>query len=155
MKTRFFVMRRLLSWAMPPLIFGAVTGCAIFKPSFDSASKSFPPLQANQRRIFFYRDNRMLNAGVYAKIYVNGESVGLSSPGVCFYVDRPAGTYIVSCPTGLGREHAVSCSLAAGETKYIRTTPTWSVLWTITPTIENEDTAMKTLVTCRYWGEWR
>jgi hypothetical protein len=141
------MMRLLTSSAILLLLLSTVTGC-IFYRSFGSASKDFPVLQSGQGRIFFYRDHRFPGSAV---IYLNGKPVGYSLAGVFFYVDQPAGkNYTVSCPDGEGGENYIQFWLTSGETKYIRTEPDSSSLWTISPAIEDEVTAMKTLSTCKY-----
>jgi len=144
------MMRLLASSAILLLLFSTVTGC-IFCSGFGSASKDFPALGAGQGRIFFYRDHRFPNSVV---IYLNGKQVGYSLSGVFFYVDRPAGKdYTVSCSDDEGGENYIQFWLTSGETKYIRTEPDRSHLWAISPSIEDQVTAMKTLSTCKYWPQ--
>jgi hypothetical protein len=144
------VVRLLASLAILLLLFSTLTGC-VFYPRFGSASKDFPALQAGQGRIFFYRDHRFPNS---VSIYLNGKPIGYSLPGVFFYLDEPGGKYYtVVCPDGEGGDNDVQFWLTSGETKYIRTEPDRSSSWAISPAIEDEVTAMKTLSTCKYFPQ--
>ena len=55
-----------------------------------------------------------------ADIQLNGQVVGRSTRGSFFYVDRPAGNYEVTAATEA--EKKWKFKLAAGETKYVKTT---------------------------------
>ncbi len=66
---------------------------------------------------------------------MNNEVVGRSVPGGFSYVDRPPGKYAVTTATEV--ENAVTFQLAAGETKYIKTSVTPGILvGHVTPTLE-------------------
>jgi hypothetical protein len=84
------------------------------------------PLKPEEGRIFFYRAASPIGAAVQPDIKLDGVVVGTSTPGGFFCVDRPAGTYEAHAATEVDR--MVSFALAPGETKYIRTSPSFGVL---------------------------
>lgn len=96
-----------------------ITGCAARGPSLGMISDRMPTLQADQGRIFFYRDKSFVGAAVQPKIRLNGEEVGQSVPGGFFFADRPAGNYEVGASTEV--ERTVTFTLAPAETRYVRT----------------------------------
>jgi hypothetical protein len=63
---------------------------------------------------------------VHPNTKLNGTVVGSSQPGGFYYVDRPAGTYQTHATTEV--ERMISFARAPGETKYIRTSPSFGVL---------------------------
>jgi hypothetical protein len=68
----------------------------------------------------------MLGAAIQPGIRLDEDVVGSSKPGGFFYVDRPAGSHIASSRTET--EKTLSFTLEAGETKYIRTQPSFGLL---------------------------
>ncbi len=100
-------------------------GCAT-GPKYAEVAKSIPAPQAGEGRIYFFRSSSMLGAAIQPDIRLNGVVVGSSKPGGFFYVDRPAGTYLGAASTET--EKTLSLVLAAGETKYVRTSPSFGVL---------------------------
>jgi hypothetical protein len=77
-----------------------------------------PKLAPDRGRVYFYRTS-ILGLAVQPDIKLNGESVGSAAPGGFFFVDRPRGNYVASSTTEV--ESKVAFALAAGETKYVRT----------------------------------
>ena len=102
-----------------------LAGCAS-GPKFSEVSSSILPIPAAEGRIYFFRSSSMMGAAIQPDIRLNGQVVGPSKPGGFFYVDRPAGTYIASTRTEV--EKSTTFALATGETKYLRTTPTFGLL---------------------------
>ncbi|KQV53529.1 hypothetical protein ASC95_07495 [Pelomonas sp. Root1217] len=102
-----------------------LTGCAS-GPKFAEMSKTIPTLKAGEGRVYFFRADSMLGAAIQPDIRLNNEVVGSSKPGGFFYVDRPAGSFAAAASTET--EKTVSFSLDAGETKYVRSSPTFGVL---------------------------
>ncbi|MFN9211074.1 MAG: DUF2846 domain-containing protein [Betaproteobacteria bacterium] len=94
-----------------------IAGCAS-GPKYQDVAKSLPALQPNEGRVFFFRSSSVVGAAVQADIRLNGTVVGTSIPGGFFYVDRPAGNYVAASSTET--EKTFSFTLAAGETKYVR-----------------------------------
>ena len=103
-----------------------LVGCATSGMRPSELKSSLTPLEPDEGRIFFYRTASPLGAAVQPEIKLNGVAVGTSKPGGYFYVDRPAGKYEAHASTEVDR--MVSFVLAPGETKYIRTSPSFGVL---------------------------
>ncbi|MFG6459077.1 DUF2846 domain-containing protein [Roseateles sp. BYS96W] len=89
-------------------------------------SKTIPTLKAGEGRVYFFRSDSMMGAALQPDIRLNKEVVGASKPGGFFYVDRPAGSF--SAATATETEKTLSFTLDAGETKYVRTSPSFGVL---------------------------
>lgn len=102
-----------------------LSGCAS-GPKFAEMSKTIPAVKAGEGRVYFFRSDSMMGAAIQPDIRLNNEVVGSSKPGGFFYVDRPAGSFSAAASTET--EKTVSFTLDAGETKYIRTSPTFGVL---------------------------
>jgi len=106
-------------------VFGAIVSMAVFVcgcatgPKYAEVGKSIPPPAAGVGRIYFFRSNSLWGFAIQPDIRLNDVVVGSSKPGGFFYIDRPAGTYIGAATTET--EKTLSFVLAAGETKYIRT----------------------------------
>lgn len=88
-------------------------------PKFAEVKSSFPPLAANQGRIFFYRTTAGGGFAVQPSIMLNGQKVGDSQPGGFFYVDRPPGAYEVLCSTEV--KGTTNLVLTAGQVRYVKT----------------------------------
>ena len=117
--------RRLLSCAA--IVAAAfLAGCAATGPKFSEVAKSIAPVPQDAGRIYFFRANSMMGAAVQPDIRLDGQVVGESKPGGFFYVDRPAGEHVASTQTEA--EKTLTFTLAAGETKYLRTSPTFGLL---------------------------
>jgi len=128
-----------------------LTGCASGVKYSEMAS-SIPTLKADEGRIYFFRSSSMMGAAIQPEIRLNDNVVGKSQPGGFFYVDRPAGQY--SAATSKDAEKALSFSLDAGETKYVRTAVSFGLLaGGITPTLEATELASKELPSLSFTGE--
>lgn len=103
-----------------------LAGCVSSGMKYAEFKDQAPPLAEGQGRVLFFRDRSMFGAAVQPEIQLNGEKVGTSMPGGFFIVDRPAGQYACSASTEVKRE--LSFSLDAGETKYIKSYPSFGVL---------------------------
>jgi hypothetical protein len=127
-----------------------LVGCAS-APKYNEEVNQFPQLSPGNGRIYFYRDSGFYGAGKQPYIRLNDEIVGNSITGHFFYVDRPAGNYVVDCRTGLYAEHKLAVALNAGETQYVRSKAEFDLLGgQMTLMKEGKDTAMKTLSQCVY-----
>ena len=102
-----------------------LAGCAS-GPKFSEVSSSILPIPVAEGRIYFFRSSSMMGAALQPDIHLDGQVVGTSKPGGFFYVDRPAGTYVASTQTEV--EKSTTFTLAIGETRYLRTTPTFGLL---------------------------
>lgn len=101
-------------------------GCAASGPKYTEVAQSFPTLAPEEGRIYFFRSNSMFGAAVQPDIHLDGPVVGKSQPGGFFFVDRPAGRHLASATTET--EKTLTFTLDAGETKYVRTSPSIGVL---------------------------
>jgi Protein of unknown function (DUF2846) len=118
-------------------------GC-VSMPNFAENAKRFPPPEQGKERIWFYRQSRFVGSGIQPSVLLNGEKIGKARPGGYFYVDRPAGNYVVTCET----EQINECRLflAPGSTKYVRLTMGVGVwLAAIVPQEVSRTTALKEL----------
>ncbi len=116
-----------------------MAGCAS-GPKYSELAAKTPALKAGEGRIYFYRDASMFGAAVQPDLRLNGQVVGTSKPGGYFYVDRPAGTYVASASTET--EKTASFTLDAGETKYLKSSPSFGlIVGRVVITIESADKA--------------
>ena len=118
-------MNRRLLLCAAVLAGNFLAGCAS-GPKFSEISKSIAPIPAADGRIYFFRASSMMGAAVQPDIRLNGQVVGASKPGGFFYVDEPAGTYTAATSTEV--EKSTTFTLEVGETKYLRTSPSFGVL---------------------------
>lgn len=102
-----------------------LTGCAS-GPKYAEMASTIPAIKSGEGRVYFFRSDSMVGAAVQPDIRLNNEVVGSSKPGGFFYVDRPAGSFSAAAATET--EKTVSFTLDAGETKYVRSSPTFGVL---------------------------
>ena len=91
-----------------------MAGCAV-GPKFDEVASAMPTMKAGGGHIYFLRSGLMVGAAIQPDIKLDGEIVGSSKPGSFFYLDRPAGNYLVS--TATETEKTASFVLNAEETK--------------------------------------
>lgn len=115
---------RRLFLALPAALV-LLAGCAT-GPKYTEVSRSIQPLKPQEGRIFFFRSDSMLGAALQPEIRLNGVVVGSSRPGGFFYVDRPAGNYVAAASTET--EKTLSFTLAAGETRYVRSSPSLGLI---------------------------
>ncbi|CAG9216671.1 MULTISPECIES: DUF2846 domain-containing protein [Paraburkholderia] len=126
------------------------TGCAS-GPEFKDVASSIPTIKESQGRIYFYRSNSMFGAAVQPDISLNSQVVGKSKPGGFFYVDEPAGDYVVSTTTET--EKTLTFHLDAGETKYVKTSIGLGLLvGRIIPSLESTEEANEHLQGLHYIG---
>ncbi|CAB3794632.1 DUF2846 domain-containing protein [Paraburkholderia fynbosensis] len=126
------------------------SGCAS-GPRYKDVASSIPTLKEAQGRIYFYRSSSMFGAALQPGINLNGTVVGKSQPGGFFFVDEPAGQYVVS--TATETEKTVSFKLDAGETKYVKTSVGFGLLvGRVIPSLESTDEAAKSLEDLHYTG---
>ena len=119
-------------------------------PTFSQAQASVAPVAADQGRIFFYRDSSSYGWAVFYFIDIDDAPVdGLWSSG-CFFVDKPPGAYKIT--TRATQEWVVggdvTVTLAAGETKYIRTDRSGFWVTRVLPIIIDPQQASKEIADC-------
>ena len=102
-----------------------VAACASSAPMHPLQSPA-PQLSADKGRIFFYRDDSAFGRSLQPAINLNGQKTGYTIPGTAFFRDVTPGHYLVECTTEVTRSAAFD--LTAGQTKYIRTRPTWGAM---------------------------
>jgi hypothetical protein len=128
-----------------------MVGCAS-GPKYSELAAKTPAMKAGEGRIYFYRDGSMFGAAIQPDLRLNGQVVGTSKPGGYFYVDRPAGAYIASASTET--EKTASFTLEAGETKYLKSAPSFGLLiGRVVITIESPDKAKTELVSLSNTGK--
>lgn len=143
------IKRTFLKFAAIALVAG-LAGCASGVKYQDMAS-GIPSLKAGQGRVYFLRSSSMFGAAVQPDIRLNGEVVGESKPGGFFFVDRPAGNYTAAAATET--EKVATFTLRAGETKYLRTSPSFGVLvGRIVVELEDPKQALAELPSLSYTG---
>jgi hypothetical protein len=121
----------------------SLIGCASL-PNFTEYAKRLPPTTQGEGRIWFYRSSRFVGSGIQPSVLLNGETIGKARPGGYFYVDRPAGNYVVTCET----EQINECRLVLEprSTKYVRLTMGLGVwIASIVPQEVSQSTALKEL----------
>jgi hypothetical protein len=127
-----------------------VAGCAS-GPKYQDVAKSIPALKPNEGRVFFFRSSSVVGAAVQPDIRLNGAVVGTSIPGGFFYVDRPAGNFVAAASTET--EKTLSFTLAAGETKYVRSSVGLGLLvGRVILELEDPKTAQAEIETLSYTG---
>ncbi len=138
--------------ALAVCAFVAVTasGCAS-GPEYKDVASSIPTMKEAQGRVYFYRSGSMFGAAIQPEIKLNDQVIGKSQPGGFFFVDEPAGQYVVS--TSTETEKSVSFHLDAGETKYVKTSVGLGLLvGRIVPSLESPDDAAKHLDGLHFTG---
>ena len=116
---------RLSRFALLAAVMLVAAGCAS-GPRHAEVASSIPPLKAGEGRIYFYRSSSMVGAAIQPSIVVNGKVVGDSKPGGFFFVDLPPGNVEVSTSTEV--EKKATFTLERGQTRYVRTSPSFGVL---------------------------
>ena len=112
---------------------------------------TIPALKPNLGRIYFLRSSVMQGAAIKPEIRLNGLLVGVSKPGGFFYIDRAPGSYRASATADV--ETTLSFTLAAGETKYIRTSQSsGDTVVRIVMDFETPENALAELPSLRFTG---
>ena len=131
------------------LVLGA---CAATGAKYQEMASSMHSLKAGDGRVYFLRSSSIVGAAIQPDIRLNGQVVGSSKPGGFFYVDRPAGKYFAA--TSTETENAASFALSAGETKYLRTSPSMGLLvGRIVVELETPEKAKAELASLSYTGD--
>jgi len=140
---------RYIKFALIGLAF-ALTGCAS-GVKFSEMSQSIKTVPADQGRVYFYRNASMFGAALQPNIYLDDAAVGASKPGGFFYVDLAPGPHKASTSTEV--ENRLTFVIDGGETKYVRTSPSFGVLvGHITPELVSADEARPELQSLSYIG---
>ena len=135
--------------AMPLVLVGFLLGSCASPRGLDEPPLQIPALSYG--RVYFTRPRELTGSAGQPEIRMNNEVVARSVPGGFSFVDRPPGKYAVTTATEI--ENAVTFQLAAGETKYIKTTVTPGILiGHVTPTLEFPEQGQSDISRLRYVG---
>jgi hypothetical protein len=122
----------------------ALAGCATQGAPFKEQEVKLAKPAATDGRIFLFRSSA-LGFAIQPNVTVNGTVVGTAVPNAVFFVDRPKGTYEIAASTEV--EKKLTFTLEAGETKFVRLTPTFGVLvGRIVPELVDAETAKKEML---------
>ena len=144
-------MKRAVKITLAALVSVMMAGCASGVKHAQMAS-SIPAVQTGEGLIYFLRSASMFGAALQTDIRLNDEVVGRSQPGGFFYVDRPQGAYKAAASTET--EKTLSFVLDAGETKYVRSSPSVGLLvGRIVLELETPEKAQKELSGLSYTGK--
>ncbi|QDQ26035.1 DUF2846 domain-containing protein [Chitinimonas arctica] len=92
---------------------------AIAAPKMSAVRDQIQPVAADKGRIYFYRDSSFFGMGVQPEIRLNGETIGQSSSGTAFFVDRAPGQYEASAKDDAGSNRPFA--VEAGKVIYFKT----------------------------------
>ncbi len=131
----------------------ALAGCA--GAQYQSLQGRMPPIEQGNGRIYFYQPQTSAVASAQQKLRVNQDVVGRNKPGSFFFVDRPAGSYVVTNLYWTG--DGVSFKLDPGQTRYVRITAeslgsTGAVGKLSMELVDPPEVAETELLKMRYWG---
>jgi hypothetical protein len=133
------------------VVLAVLSGCSATGAKFSDAQAGIPSLGKGQGRIYFYREDSIVGAVIQPEIRLNQEVVGRSAPGGFFFVDRPSGFYDISTTTEV--ENKISVPLAAGDTKYVRTSISMGLfVGRVRPELVSTEQGRKEIVSMAYTG---
>ncbi len=146
-------MKIWLKWAAMAATLVALAGCA--GAQYQSLQGRMPPIEQGNGRIYFYQPQTSAVASAQQKLRVNQDVVGRNKPGSFFFVDRPAGSYVVTNLYWTG--DGVSFKLDPGQTRYVRITAeslgsTGVVGKLSMELVDPPEVAETELLKMRYWG---
>ncbi len=96
-----------------------LTSCAS-GPKYGEFITTLPNLNPDTGRIFFYRPVP-IPLDLRPSVFLNGEKIGNADPWGFFYVDRPAGSYVISVAQSISdEEKKLSLALEGNQTRYVR-----------------------------------
>ncbi|WP_316152113.1 DUF2846 domain-containing protein [Cupriavidus sp. BIC8F] len=128
-----------------------LAGCASGVKHADMAA-SIPTMKPGEGRVYFLRSASMFGAAIQPDLRLNNQVVGESKPGGFFFVDRPAGKYVASAATET--EKTLSFVLDAGETKYVRSSPSIGLMvGRVVLELETPEKAKAELASLSYTGD--
>ncbi len=118
--------------------------------TYATLHASEPAIADGQGRIYFYRESGLFGLTIQPTIYIDGVTTGGSSkPGDYFYVDKPAGTYLVSTTTE--KKNSVSVTVVAGQPVYVKTSVSMGFLvGHVSPEVIAPSTAEAEIKSCDY-----
>jgi hypothetical protein len=118
--------------------------------TYATLHASEPAIADGQGRIYFYRESGLFGLTIQPTIYIDGVTTGGSSkPGDYFYVDKPAGNYLVSTTTE--KKNSVSVTVVAGQPVYVKTSVSMGFLvGHVSPEVIAPTTAEAEIKSCDY-----
>ena len=126
-----------------------VTGCAS-GPKFSEVKDSFGNINAQQGRIFMYR-NTTFGAALKPKIKINGESIGKTVANGFTFVDLKPGNYEIMTSTEVDR--SLLLTLGKGQTRYVKFNVSMGFLvGHVYPTLVETAVGEKEIKACSYTG---
>lgn len=126
-----------------------VTGCAS-PPSYDEYASSLRPVSQDKGRIYVYRLTSEGDA-IRPAVRIDGEPVGRIIPDGFFFVDLPAGKYVISATTK--SKPSMTVDLDAGEEVFVRMDVKILVAkWQVTPVHVHPPVAREELRRTEYTG---
>lgn len=142
---------RTLRAVFAVVLLSILAACAATGPLHKEVAASIPPTPAGKGRIYFYRADTMFGAAVTSDIKLNNRVVGKSERGSFFYVDEQPGKCLVSTSTEV--EKQLTFTLAAGETRYVRTSVSMGLMvGRVNAELVNTDTAKSEISELHYTG---
>jgi hypothetical protein len=106
------------------LLFAAaiLSGCAASGAKFSTIESSFPAVEPDSGRVYFYRTYSTFGAGMRPEIFVDGKVVGKSIPGGVFYADLSAGEHAITVDAQIyPGASLLRVNIEPKETAYVRT----------------------------------
>jgi uncharacterized protein DUF2846 len=137
--------------ALTLLLVGFLLASCASPRGLDEPPLQLPPLKPGYGRVYFTRPAEYVGSAMQPEIRMNNDVVARSVPGGFSYIDRPPGKYAVTTATEV--ENVVTFQLAAGESKYIKTSITPGILVAhVTPTLEFPEQGQSDVSHLRYVG---
>ena len=104
---------------MRKLIAATLIGIGLAGPVL--AQPAAPPPAPDRARIYFYRPVSGVATPIWTAVYLNGQQVGDSGPGLYFFRDVPPGSYEITLRSqGLYPGQFQTATVRAGDTVYVR-----------------------------------
>lgn len=125
----------------------SLTSCAS-GPDYDKFITTLPDLNPDTGRIYFFRIEPV-PLFVQPDVMLNGEKIGAAVPMGFFYVDRPAGSYVITVATEVDRN--LSLALEGNQTRYVRLKLSMGILISrFIPVLVEENEGLRLIETLNY-----
>lgn len=129
-----------------------LAGCA--GPRYADVASRIPELESGQGRIYFYQLAADHVDAAQPAIMVDGRKVGRSRPGRFFFVDRPAGSHVLTfAPDRKNPGAGIQANLGSGQTLYMRVDVEGGKQ--VLREEMSAQTAVQSLSSLKYWGAGR
>jgi hypothetical protein len=118
--------------------------------TYAALHPSEPAIAAGSGRIYVYRESSILDVAQKPDVYIDGKPVWVAKNGDYYYVDRPAGSYVISTSPD-DADQSVTLPLAAGQRAYVRVHIQQGVLRTYgQPSISSPQDAEDDIKDCNF-----